>query len=277
MFTSTLSLSRLLLLGGLLVSLNVQAGRTCEESKFTPDSLQRGLNLAAQTLKNLDASGHDVVIVARKGQDLSKYGIQYSHLGFAYRQADGSGGHAWRVLHKLNQCGTNVSAIYRQGLGEFFLDDLWRYEAAYIVPAPEVQKRLLAMFNDEKHATQLHERQYSIVSYAWGQKYQQSNQWALETLAMAMLPDASSRQDAQSWLQAQGYRPTAIRLGPVTRLGARISKANVAFDDHPSAKRFADVIETVTVDSVFSWMTRSGLAGQAVLIKPRDGWHAKGE
>ena len=33
-----------------------------------------------------------------------------------------------------------------------------------------------------------------------------------------------------------------------------MSKANVAFDDHPNDKRFADRIETVTADSVFAWL-----------------------
>ena len=90
-----------------------------------------------------------MVVLARAGQDLSKYGLRYSHLGFAYRQPDRDGGHVWRVLHKLNQCGTAESAIYRQGLGEFFLDDLWRFEAAWVVPTPEVQARLLAVLIDE--------------------------------------------------------------------------------------------------------------------------------
>jgi hypothetical protein len=30
----------------------------------------------------------------------------------------------------------HLAAVYRQGLGEFFLDDLWRYEAAWAVPTP---------------------------------------------------------------------------------------------------------------------------------------------
>ena len=68
---------------------------------------------------------------------------------------------------------------------------------------------------------------------------------------------------SQAWLRWQGYEPTVLRLGTFTRLGARISQANVAFDDHPNDKRFADRIETVTVDSVFEWLQRSGLAEPA--------------
>lgn len=58
---------------------------------------------------------------------------------------------------------------------------------------------------------------------------------------------------------------TTLRIGPLTRLGGRMTAANVAFDDHPSDKRYSDRIETVTVDSVFSWLQRAGL-GQAPVI-----------
>jgi hypothetical protein len=239
------------------------AGRSCESRKATAQTIERGLALAQRTSTALDASGAQVVLLARAGQDLSKYGLHYSHLGFAYRQPDGS----WRVLHKLNHCATADAAVYRQGLGEFFLDDLWRYEAAWVVPSAEVQQRLLPVLADNQRATVLHQRAYSVVSYAWGSKYQQSNQWALETLAMAMEPAARSRERAQAWLQFKGYQPTTLRLGPLTRLGGRISAANVAFDDHPDAKRFSDRIETVTVDSVFSWMESAQLSGAPVLLR----------
>jgi hypothetical protein len=135
-----------------------------------------------------------VVLLARAGQDLSRYGVRWSHLGIAYRQPDAAspGGSVWRVLHKLNQCGSAEAAVYRQGLGDFFLDDLWRFEAAWVVPTPEVQQQLLALLLDGRmsvpRALALHHKPYSIVSYAWSQTYQQSNQWAIETLALAMEP-----------------------------------------------------------------------------------------
>ena len=100
-----------------------------------------------------------------------------------------------------------------------------------------------------------------MVSYVWGLRYQQSNQWALETLAAAVEPSIQGREQAQAWLRFKGYQPTTLRLGPLTRLGGRVSSANVAFDDHPNDKRFSDRIETVTVDSVLEWLTRTGMAG----------------
>jgi hypothetical protein len=55
-----------------------------------------------------------------------------------------------------------------------------------------------------------------------------------------------------------------LKIGAFTQLGGRISAANVAFDDHPTEKRFSDRIETVTVDSVFAWLERSALGGTIV-------------
>lgn len=242
------------------------AGRSCEHRKPTVQTIERGMMLAERTMKELDASGNKVVILARAGQDLTTYSLRYSHLGFAYQLPDGKGGHIWRVMHKLNQCGTATADIYRQGLGEFFLDDLWRYEVAYSAPTPEVQERLLAVLRDEPHALRMHHRPYSIVSYAWGRKYQQSNQWTIETLASAMASTVSTRSQAQAWLQFHGYEPAVLRIGALTRLGGRMTAANVAFDDHPPEKRFSGRIETVTADSVLQWLERSGLGGPKVVI-----------
>ncbi|MDQ0573462.1 hypothetical protein QFZ42_005296 [Variovorax paradoxus] len=254
-----------LLVVALALPLQAQAGRSCEQAKPTAALIVKGMQLAERTSQQLDASGARVVLLARAGQDLSKYGLRYSHLGIAYKTDEGP----WRVVHKLNQCGTAEAAVYRQGLGEFFLDDLWRYEAAWAVPTPQVQAQLLAALRESpSRIVRLNVAPYSIVSYVWGQKYQQSNQWAVETLAAAMEPGTiGNRGQAQAWMQFKGYEPTTLRLGPLTRLGGRVGSANVAFDDHPNDKRFSDRIETVTVDSVFSWLPRAGLGAPPVAFK----------
>ena len=65
------------------------AGRACTAPQPPKTAtIERALNLAERTLRALDQSGADVVVLARAGQDLSRYGLRYSHLGFAYRQRD---------------------------------------------------------------------------------------------------------------------------------------------------------------------------------------------
>ncbi|CAD5371675.1 conserved exported hypothetical protein [Rubrivivax sp. A210] len=233
-----------------------RAGRNCEARLPDATAVQRSLQLAERAARALDASGADVVVLARAGQDLSKYRLRWSHLGLAYRDQG-----QWRVLHKLNQCGSARAELWRQGLGEFFLDDLHEYRAAYALPTPAVQAGLRALLADNRRIAALHTGAYNMVAYPWAQKYQQSNQWAIETLAWSQEPAAATRERAQAWLRFKGYEPTVLRISPLVRLGARMTAAHIAFDDHPDDKRYSDRIETVTVDSVFDWLERAGLAG----------------
>lgn len=234
---------------------SAHAGRSCEQQKPEAAKVVQAMGLAGHVKTALDASGAQVVVLARVGQDLRKYGLAYSHLGLAYRD-----GNTWRVVHKLNECGTAHAAVFRQGLGEFFLDDLFDFQAGVAVLSPQVQHKLLPVLKDSARLVRLNTPDYSMVAYPWAQVYQQSNQWALETFAMSQDPGATTREGAQSWLRAQGYQPTTLHLSGVQRLGARMTAANVSFDDHPHGKRFTGRIDTVTVDSVFAWLQSSGLA-----------------
>ena len=76
----------LMLAASLLIVPAAQAGRSCEVRKPTSQAMERGLTLAEKTLASLNASGEKVVLLARAGQDLSKYGLQYSHFGLAFQQ-----------------------------------------------------------------------------------------------------------------------------------------------------------------------------------------------
>jgi len=245
-----------------LATAAAHAGRSCENKPPQADAVQRSMQLAEHTANALDRSGAQVVALARVGQNLGDYGVRYSHFGLAYRDNG-----KWRIVHKLNQCGTAHAAVYRQGLGEFFLDDLYDYEAAVVIPTPEIQAKLLPVLRDNARLAQLNTPAYSMVAYPWARTYQQSNQWALETFAMAQEPAAVSRERAQAWLQLQGYTPTTLHIGPMKRLGARMTAANIAFDDHPNEKRFTDRIDTVTVDSVFAWLNRTGMATPVQVIR----------
>lgn len=241
---------------GVLAAGAAHAGRSCETAKPTPQLIERGLGLAQRTSAALERAhaqdGTRVVLLARAGQDLTRYGQHWSHVAWAYRTQEGQ----WRVVHKLNECGSDRSVLMRQGLGEFFLDDLWRYQASWHAVPGAWQDKLWRLLQDKPGVLALHQPRYSMVSYAWGTRYQQSNQWAIETLALAADPGVRGREQAQAWLRQQDYRPSVLRIGALTRLGGRIASANVAFDDHPSAQRFADRIETVTADSVLAWLAR---------------------
>lgn len=239
------------------------AGQNCEPRRPTLDSMRRDLALAASVAEQLDEmarrDGTKVVLIARAGQDLGQYGLRYSHLGIAYRDDSALAGRgAWRVVHKLNQCGSDQSTLHRQGLAEFFGDGLHAHEAGVVVLEPGLAARVAGQLKDDLVLAALHEPRYNMLAYPWSGPYQQSNQWAIETLAMLAEPAVVSRAAARDWLRRRDYRPTTLQISPLTRLGARMGTAHIAFDDHPFGRRMAGQIDTVTVDSVFAWMERAG-------------------
>lgn len=242
---------------------NAHAGRTCEVRPLDVQTVRQSMELADRTARTLDRLGATVVVIGRAGQDLGRYGVHWSHMGFAYRERPDQ---AWRVVHKLNHCGSASASVYRQGLGEFFLDRMFRYKAGIVVPTKEVQAKLLPVLRDNAPLMRFHVDAYNMLAYPWSLRYQQSNQWVLETLAGAMEPTITTRSQAQAWLQMRNYQPAVLRIGAFERLGARATSANIAFDDHPDAKRYSGRIETVTVDSAFNWFYVSGLGSTVIQV-----------
>ncbi len=108
-----------------------------------------------------------------------------------------------------------------------------------------------------------------MVAFPWAVKYQNSNQWLAEVLAAAWAPPGTvfSRAQAQAWLKHSGYQPTLLRLGPMERLGGRMFRANIAFDDHPNELRFSDQIYTVTVESIVDLVRRLDPATRVTVLK----------
>jgi hypothetical protein len=248
------------------------AGQNCEARRPTLDSIRRDLALAASVARQLDdmaqRDGSKVLLIARAGQDLSQYGLRYSHLGIAYRDdAAANGRGAWRVVHKLNECGSSRSTLHRQGLAEFFGDGLYLHEAGVVALKADIAARIVDQLKDDSLLSVLHEPRYNMLAYPWSGPYQQSNQWAIETLAMLVEPSVASRASARDWLRRQDYRPTTLQIDPLKRLGARVATAHIAFDDHPFGRRMGGQIDTVTVDSVFAWIERAGLGNPLVRLR----------
>jgi hypothetical protein len=233
----------------------VFAGQTCSDAPPRPDSVRMAFSSASALSAALDKAQPQVALVARVGQDLSKYGLRYSHVAFVLK--DPASGQ-WRTMHLLNACGTAESAIWKEGLANFFLDDLFSYESLLIIPSPEAQRKIAARLADPSQYLALFTPHYNMLAYPFSTRYENSNQWALELLTRAYAEniDIDSRDKSQQWLKLMGYEPTTLKLGPMTRLGGRMFRANIAFDDHPNERRFSDKIDTVTVLSMTQFLKK---------------------
>jgi len=237
----------LLALAGVLWSGDANAGAACTEKKMEARDFMQGMALAERTRAVLEASDAQVVLIARVGQDLSKYGVRYSHMAYAWRDSPQG---RWSVVHELNQCGTAASALFNEGLGNFFLGGMFAYETRIVVPSLAVQLRLAAMLASNT-PQRLHSPRYNMLAYPFATTYQNSNQWLLESWAAASSTfPIVDRTEAQAWLKLAHYQPITLEIPALARLGGRMFRANVAFDDQPFERRMAGHIDTVTVESV---------------------------
>jgi hypothetical protein len=239
------------------------AGQTCEEKPLSVEDTRRAFGLALKVREALDASGAEAVILGRVGQDLSSYGLRYSHAGIIWRDHPAG---PWLAVHLLNECGGNQSTLYNQGLANFFGDDLFAWDALILIPSPAVQKRLAETLTG-KAPHRMHQPLYNMVAYPFSTQYQNSNQWVLEVLANALAGERmATRAEAQKWLKQAKYQPSTLRIPTLTRLGGRMFKANVAFDDHPFDRRMAGQIDTITVDSISQFLAQrdTGTTSQVV-------------
>lgn len=230
------------------------AGSACTEVPPDASNVMRALELAQKSSKALDDSGAKVALIARAGQDLSKYHLTYSHMAFVWRQAAGQ---PWSVVHELNRCGTADSSLFDEGLGNLFLDNMYSYRTLIVIPSAQTQERMAAILASGRMKT-FHDRHYNMLAYPFSTDFQNSNQWVLETLSAAMARDTviANRTDAQAWERLAGYRPTTLEVPMLTRLGADVGRANISFNDHPFGDRMAGHIDTVTVESVVNFMAR---------------------
>lgn len=237
-----------------LASTTGTAGTGCRGRAPEPEELRAAVQLGHAVRETLDSLDTEVAIVARAGQDLSSWGLRYSHAGFAWRDHPAG---RWQVVHLLNECGTDRSALYVEGLANFFTDVV-RAEARIVVPPAAVGHRLAGLLSSGD-AARLHEPRYSMVAYVFSTRYQNSNQWLLEVYAAASQGDGSlDRATAQRWLEANGFAPITVEVAAWKRLGGRMFRANIAFDDHPFGRRMAGHIDTTTVDAILRFLERRG-------------------
>ncbi|MFC4158474.1 DUF2145 domain-containing protein [Chitinimonas lacunae] len=235
------------------------AGQNCEARAPSFAMVSKSFQLGLAIRHKLDASDAKLALLARVGRDMSRYQLRYSHMGFVVRDHPRG---PWTVVHLLNHCASDRSELFEEGLANFFLDDMFAYEALLLIPTPAQQERLVKVLAQPRR---LFEARYNLVAYPFSTRYQNSNQWLLETLADSQ----GDRHAAQQWLQEQGYRPSTLRIPTLTRLGGRMFSANIAFDDHPFDRRMAGRIDVVTVESLVEFLQRQNwLSAQEVVTLP---------
>ncbi len=252
-----------LMLVALIVLMSVapaaNAGTPCETRTMTPARIADAARTARMVVDELDRHDAPVALVSRVGTDLSKHGLRYSHTGFAVRDhVDGR----WTVVHLLNDCSSDGSGLYAQGLVNFFADDLIQQDARITWLESGIADRLAARLADLRHDP-LYTPRYNLIARPGSARYQNSTAWVLEHIA-ASIPERHATDDrAQAYLlaTAHGFRPDIIRI-PYTKrvMGGLFGGAHLVFTDHGVGTRLAGDYPVVTVRAILRWLDESDFA-----------------
>lgn len=275
----------------LAAALGAQAGslQLCSKPPEASAAEQdRLIRFAAVIKAELQASGQDLALVARSGLDLARFGLRYSHAGLSLK---GNANAPWSVRQLYYDCDTRKPRLYDEGLSGFLLgthDPALGYASVVLLP-PEAAEPLARAGLDDDRARSLLGERYSANAYPWSLQYQNCNQWLIELLASAWggsSADTQSppRQQAQAWLQAQGYKPHAVDVGwrALMWLGAFIPWLHS--DDHPSEDLAARRYQISLPDAIEGFVRERWPQAQRIEfchdrehIVVRRGWHALGE
>jgi len=236
----------------------VQAGGGCEQHPISPQQFADATASALRVVEALDAADIPVALVSRVGSDLSKQGLFYSHSGFVVRDhPDGR----WTVVHLLNECNSEQSGLYAQGLVDFFIDDLINQDARIDWFEPGLAERLSAHLL-ALPSNNLHQPRYNLIARPGSGNTQNSTAWVLETIGALLHENgtAHTRNRAYANVHTAGFVPDTIKIGYHRRLaGGLFGGASLSFTDHPVSARVSGRYQVITVRSILNWLDHSGL------------------
>lgn len=231
----------LLLAGGA-----AQAGslRFCDRPlALSAGQQDRLLRFGALVKAELERAGQPLALVARSGLALGWLGHRYSHAGLSLRDSPNG---PWSVRQLYYACDEGRPRLFDQGMAGFVLgteDPAEGYVSLLLLPA-DAGAALARTALSTPQALQLLAADYSANAHAFSLRYQNCNQWVAELMAAAWggvaLDDEAAAADvdtppraqAQAWLRAQGYAPTALALWPPLMWVSRFVPW-LHQDDHP--------------------------------------------
>lgn len=232
-----------------------RAGAGCRSEPLAPRTLADAAQTALTVADALDRRDAPLALVARVGTDLSAQGLVYSHIGFVVRDHPAG---RWTAVHLLNECGSDRSSLYSQGLVNFFADDLVNQDARIVWLEPGLARRLAERLQALPRDA-LHQPRYSLIARPGSADYQNSTAWVLETLGAALAEaPATGRSATFAAARRDGFRADRIRIPYSRRVLGGLFAANVAFTDHPVSTRLGGDYPVVTVRSIVEYLDRSG-------------------
>lgn len=263
--TARLRLSALLVLLAALLGARAEAsGTDCVSGYPDPLPLQRAFELGAGVVERAERTGARVVLVARIGVDLRRYGATYTHVGWLWKPDAAT---PWRILHQLEICGTPQAQLYDTGPANFFMEGISRHQALVLIPSPALQARLHAALSGPLPQRLLGGR-YNFFAHAFSPSDQNCTGWALEVLAAALAPAGQVQDRASAQAVLRSLAPPTLKVRPRwwQKLYVRFVLGNnvARLADQPDPQHY----EMVTADTVTGLLLAQDAATKLAVVNP---------
>ncbi len=231
---------------------------------ISPFSIEASADFAKQIERDLAAQGARIALVFRTGrarEDLPE-GIAYTHGAFwIYAEAQTAEGeiHRGYAVHNLYHYADERQRSYiAQDWPINFTQGDVVGEAGIIIPTPEMQRRLLALFASGEIA-QLHQAEYSLISNPHDARYQNCNEYMLDILAAAIW-ETTDRERLKRNLAAH-FQPARVRAGIFERMFGPSVDERIRLEDHRGR------IYTTTFRAMGDFMLENGFADAVYEIR----------
>ena len=254
------------------------SGTGCNDIQMGPQGYQKAAQLSAKVQKYLERKHQSdqtkVVLLGRAGSDSPSKRFQrkvsqywnYTHAGLAYRNhTDG----AWTIVHLLNDCGEK-SSIYAQSMMKFFIDDPFEYRVVIGIPSIALQNQLEKIIVERNMATALFNNSvYSSVSNPFNTQRQNSNEYILDTLVLALAyqngtTDIFTREQAKDYMLKNDLKKHVVaeqvKVKGLESFGMALGfgPKNATLDDHPRKERSKGKINMVSVGTLLEFINNLG-------------------
>lgn len=250
------------------------SGTGCSDTKMGRlgyvKAAQLGEKLAAYLDRKSSAKDTKVVLLGRAGSDSPETRFQkkvsnywnFTHAGLAYKNHPQG---QWTIVHLLNDCGEK-SNIYAESLMKFFFDDPHEYRVVVAIPTPELQDKLELLIVERNMSTAIFNNSvYSSVSNPFNTKRQNSNEYILDTLTLAMAHNAGAtnlftREQAKAYLLNSGLdkkvEAEQVKVKGLESFGLALGfgPKNATLDDHPRNERAKGRVNMVSVGTLIQFL-----------------------
>jgi len=240
-------------------------GTRTEQAQFL--TVEEAAAFSKQVERSLAEKGARVGIVFRSGRSRDRLpeNVRYTHGAFWVYQdierEDGSRMQGYAVYNLFHGDGESLPKTKSYLAQDFPLDFAVGSsvdDIAVIVPAPELQRRILQVMASETYE-QLHIEEYSLISNAANATFQNCNEFMLDVIAAAAWQ--TSDYDQIKANLAAHFQPTVIDTNLMERIFAPVADVRLKTADHTGK------IETVTYESIAGFLKKFDMLQDTYVIQ----------